>query len=115
MVGESSLGVAVAATADQRTRGLRGIEELPDGIDGMLFSWDRPVSATFGMRDTLIPLDIWWFDEEGNLLGSTEMATCPDGDCASYRSPGPVLWALETPAGEWSFQPGAHLSTGERS
>ncbi len=75
----------------------------------MLFAWDSPVSATFGMRDTSIPLDIWWFDAEGRLLGSTPMTTCPDGDCVAYRSPGPVLWALETVAGEHDFPPGARL------
>jgi uncharacterized membrane protein (UPF0127 family) len=108
-VGGSPLTVTLAETTAQRSQGLRGIEELPQGVDGMLFAWDAPASATFGMRDTLIPLDIWWFDQDGRLLGSTEMTTCPDGDCVSYGSPGPIQWALETPVGEFDFAPGSLL------
>jgi hypothetical protein len=101
--------VVIAETSGQRNQGLRGIEALPEGVDGMLFVWDSPVSATFGMRDTSIPLDIWWFDDAGRLLGSTEMTPCPDGSCVAYGSPGPVLRALETPAGEYDFPPGGQL------
>lgn len=108
-VGETSLTVLSADTWVLRNQGLREVEELPPGVDGMLFTWDAPFSPTFGMEDTLIPLDIWWFDQEGRLLGSTRMSTCLDGDCVSYRSPGPIQWALETPADEFDFPPGAQL------
>lgn len=75
----------------------------------MLFVYDRPASATFGMLDTLIQLDIWWFDEDGHLLGSAEMEPCPEEPCTDYRSPGPVMWVLETTAGEFEFSTGARL------
>lgn len=61
--------------------------------------------ATFGMRDTLMPLDIWWFAADGTLLGSTEMTPCPADPCTAYGSPGEVAHALETPAGEVEFAP----------
>lgn len=111
-VGDVSLTVALADTGDRRYQGLSGIESLPDRVDGMLFVWDEPASVTFSMRDTAFPLDIWWFDDEGVLLGTNEMTTCLDGACVGYRSPGPVLWALETPQGDYGFEPGALLSTG---
>jgi uncharacterized membrane protein (UPF0127 family) len=107
------LTALVAGTSSQRNQGLRGVETLPEGVDAMLFTWDAPIAATFGMRDVLFPLDIWWFDEDGHLLGSTGMSTCPDGKCVDYRAPGPVLWALETPAGEYEFPPDARLSNVE--
>jgi len=112
-VGDSELTVAIADTSAQRRQGLRGVERLPDGIDGMLFVWDSPTSATFAMTDTLLPLDIWWFDEEGRLVGSTVMETCLKGPCVGYGSPGPIMWAMETPTGEYGFIPGALLSTVE--
>lgn len=112
-VDELTLTVLVAETSTQREQGLRGVETLPDGTDGMLFTWDAPIAATFGMGDVLFPLDIWWFDGDGHLLGATTMSTCPDGDCVSFRAPGPVLWALETPAGEYDFPPDARLSNVE--
>lgn len=112
-VGDATLTVAVADTADERGQGLRRVEELPDGLDGMLFVFEEPKSVTFGMRETIIPLDIWWFDGEGALLGSTAMTPCPAEPCAFYASPAPVAWALETPQGERSFPPDVVLSTGD--
>lgn len=112
-IGDSSLTVVLAETSTQRNQGLRNIETLPQDVDGMLFTWDVPIAASFEMDDVVFPLDIWWFDEDGRLLGSAGMSTCPDGDCVSYRAPGPVLWALETPAGEYDFPPGARISNVE--
>lgn len=105
------LTVWVADAADERSQGLRNVESLPEGIDGMIFVWDSPTSPLFGMRDTLIPLDLWWFGPDNLLIGKSEMSTCPDGDCVSYGSPGPVLRALETPAGIYTFEPGDLLTT----
>ena len=76
----------------------------------MLFVFERPRTATFGMRDTLIPLDIWWFGADGALLGSTEMTPCAADPCTAYGSPGEVAHALETPAGEAEFEPGEMLT-----
>jgi uncharacterized membrane protein (UPF0127 family) len=104
-VGDEEIAVAVASTSDQRSQGLRGVEEL-DGYQGMVFVFDPARSATFGMRDTLIPLDIWWFDSEGVLIGSTEMQPCVETICVSYGSPGEIGWALETPLGEQDFSVG---------
>lgn len=88
---------------------------MPPGIDGMLFVFEEPRTATFVMRDTLIPLDIWWFDEEGLLLGSAEMEPCTIVPCTGYGSPGEVAWALETPLGEVEPVPGDMLTVGSSS
>lgn len=102
--------MAVAETSSQRNQGLRNVEALPSGTDGMLFVFGEPRTATFGMRDTLIPLDIWWFDGDGVLVGSSEMEPCPEAPCTSYASPGAVAWALETPLGEVELAPGDELT-----
>lgn len=109
-VGEQRLTVAVAETPSQRNQGLRGVETLPEGIDGMLFVFGTPMTATFGMRDTLFPLDIWWFDSEGRLVGSIRMTPCDSPPCVGYDSPGQISWALETPAGEIELAPGDSLA-----
>lgn len=111
-VGGATLTVAVAETSAQRSQGLRNVPELPAGVDGMLFVFGSTRTATFGMRDTLMPLAIWWFDEDGRLLGSAEMEPCPTEPCTSYGSPGEVRWALETPLGAVELVPGDRL-TGE--
>lgn len=110
-VGDNVLNVWVATEAEERRQGLRTVEELPDDIDGMLFSYSDEISATFTMKDTLIPLDIWWFDGEGVLIGSARMEPCATDSCTEYRSPGPIGWALETPAGTEQLAVGDVLST----
>ncbi|MDX1468095.1 MAG: DUF192 domain-containing protein [Acidimicrobiia bacterium] len=109
-VGGIELTVLVADEPHEQRRGLSGMEELP--LDGMLFVFGDGESHTFSMEDTLIPLDIWWFSDSGELLGWSEMPLCEEGSCPSYRSPGPIGWALETPAGEYRFEIGATLTTG---
>lgn len=104
-VGGRDLEVAMASSAEQRSQGLRGVEEL-EGYEGMVFVFDPARAATFEMRDTLIPLDIWWFDAEGTLIGSTEMQPCAEALCVGYGSPGAIGWALETPLGEQEFSVG---------
>jgi len=88
------------------------VEQLPDGLDGVLFVYDSPSSVSFHMLNTPMPLDIWWFDSDDHLVGTTEMEPCSGKPCVSYRSPGPVIWVLETPLGEYEFEFGAQLSTG---
>ncbi len=109
-VGSTSLTVWVADTTESRTQGLMGVESLPDGVDGMLFTWEEAGNRSFHMVDTSIPLDVWWFDEFGILVGSTAMTPCPESPCPSYPSPPRVRWALETPAGQYRFLPGSVLS-----
>jgi len=109
-VGSETLTVWVADEPSERQRGLMEIEELPDGVDGMLFVFPSPSSRSFQMLHTPMPLEVWWFDGDGTLIGSTEMKPCMSDPCASYRSPGPIGWALETPLGVHDFAQGALLS-----
>lgn len=110
-VGDVDLRVWVADESSERRQGLMGVEALPDGVDGMLFAYEIARPAAFHMKDTVIPLDIWWFDGDGALLGSARMEPCTGDSCVSYGSPGPVRWVLETPAGSLSLDPGAVIST----
>ena len=110
-VGDNEFRVWVADDSTERSQGLRRVEELPSGVDGMLFVWDVPTPAVFVMEDTLIPLDVWFFDQEGALLGTHAMTPCTDAPCPTYPAPGPVRWALETPLGVVELLEGDRLST----
>lgn len=112
MVGDVELRVWVADEPRERRQGLSGMESLPDGVDGMLFSWEQAGLRSFHMRDTPMHLDIWWFDAEGRLVGMDLMTPCDAEPCPSYLSPGPIRHALETPAGEWALPAGGLLSSG---
>lgn len=106
----TELSVWVADDSRERRQGLMGVEDLPGGVDGMLFAFPEPSPAAFHMRNTLIELDIWWFDASGTLIGSQRMEPCLTEPCPTYQAPGSITWALETPAGRRSFEPGDLLS-----
>ena len=109
-VDGSELQVAVADDSAERRQGLRDRSSMPGGVDGVLFVYDRPTVTTFDMASVGFDLDVWWFDEDGHLLGSTRMETCPDQECVGYASPGPIMWALETNAGAFELSPDVSLS-----
>jgi uncharacterized membrane protein (UPF0127 family) len=66
--------VEVADTEPARARGLMHRESLPR-FGGMLFVYDAPQPATFWMENTLIPLDMLFFDDEGRLVSVHDNAT----------------------------------------
>lgn len=59
--------VQVAETEEDKEKGLQGIENLPEN-EGMLFIFDNPEEVSFWMKDTLIPLDIIFINEEMDVI-----------------------------------------------
>lgn len=104
--------MAIADEPAERGSGLMEVEDL-GALDGMLFVYDTEAPATFWTLNMQIPLDIWWFDGDGILIGTAEMDPCPFEPCVRYGSPGPVRWVLETTLGEFEFERGSLLSTVE--
>ena len=106
----------LAATAEQHSKGLMGRPDLA-GFDGMLFRFDDDTQASFYMKDTLIPLSIAWFDAEGRLVSTADMAPCGDQPvCPTYGPDGPYRYALEVAEGDLpalGIGPGARLIVGE--
>lgn len=105
VIGDEELEVAVADTSAERSQGLREAVDL-GGLDGMLFIHDAEGPVTYGMRDTMIPLDIWFIDALGTIVGTAEMEPCDSEPCPSYPSPEPVLRVLETELGRYDFSVG---------
>lgn len=108
-VDGQTLDVALARTTGEQSQGLSGISDLPSGVEGMLFVYEQARDRTFNMRDVQFSLDIWWFDEDGHLIGTSEMEACLEGGCELYPSPGEIMWALETLRDDFEFSDGSRL------
>lgn len=107
-----SVAVRVAATPDDRARGLMGVAELPAGT-GMLFEFPGLAShGGFWMKDTLVPLDIA-FAAAGEVVAVATMTVCAADPCPITRPGRPYDAALEVPAG-WLAQQGIGPGAGLR-
>ena len=54
-------------TPEDKAKGLSGVESLPED-EGMLFIFDPPEDVKFWMKDTLIPLDIIFINEDQEVV-----------------------------------------------
>lgn len=90
----------LADNENLRRQGLMGVMDL-EGAQGMLFTFDTPTSGGFWMKDTLISLDVAFYDTAGDFVGTKSMEPCPpdEPDCPIYRAPGEYAYAIEVPAG----------------
>ena len=66
----------------------------------MLFLFSTVNPRSFWMKNTLIPLDMIWVNENKEIIGiSKDVLPCKADPCPSYSSFGPVKYVLEVNAG----------------
>lgn len=92
--------VEIADSFGERARGLMFRDRLEPGT-GMLFVHESQQPLAYWMKNTRIPLDIFYFDEQRRLVSvSRGVPPCSLGDrCPNYPSRGPALYVLELDAG----------------
>ena len=93
--------VEVANTEDSRERGLMFRDSLP-ADRGMLFIHEQEMPLAYWMKNTRIPLDILFFDNELRLVTQQrDVPPCTLGDrCPPYPSTAPARYVLELNAGQ---------------
>ena len=113
LVGGVPLTVELAYQPADLSRGLGYRDGLAPGA-GMLFLFEKPAPRSFWMKGMRFCIDIIWI-EEGVIQGAAERV-CPDpadiedADRPSQRSPVPVSYVLEVPAG-WLAEHGLGAGT----
>jgi hypothetical protein len=92
--------VELAETSEKQALGLMFRDHLPDD-HGMLFPFPSEALRSFWMKNTRIPLDIFYFDKELKLVSVAENASpCRTQQCPNYPSTGPAKYVLELNAGK---------------
>lgn len=66
-ISSKEYSVKIAETGEQKEQGLQGIQNLPEN-EGMLFVFPEPQQVSFWMKDTDIPLDIIFIDEDLEVI-----------------------------------------------
>jgi len=106
--------VEIAQSLEERQRGLMFRTQLPDD-QGMLFVQPTSGQASFWMKNTYIPLDLLYFDDQGQLLElHTDVPPCTATPCTVYKSKAnQVKYILEINGGlaeRLGLKPGDRLS-----
>lgn len=91
--------VEIADTPAEQQHGLMDRTSMPSD-HGMLFVFPDSEPRTFWMKDTLIPLDILFFDDAHQLVAIHEdVPPCRADPCPVYPSIAPARYVLELNAG----------------
>jgi len=106
--GAHHFTVELALSPAQLEQGLMFRRTLaPDA--GMLFDFKQPTVATMWMRNTLIPLDMLFVDQQGLIVNIAEN-TVPESD-ATIAAAAPVRAVIELKAGTADR---LHIKPGDR-
>ena len=66
-LGDKEFNVKEAHTQEEKQQGLMNVKELPSN-EGMIFYYDEPDLVQMWMKNTLIPLDIIFINEDQEVI-----------------------------------------------
>ena len=91
--------IEIADDFASREHGLMDRTSMPAN-HGMLFVFDSPTMLSFWMKNTLIPLDMLFFDRDYKLINvQHSVPPCRANPCPAYGSTGPAQYVLELNGG----------------
>lgn len=100
-INNIKIDIEVAKTNEERSRGLSNRTNLPED-SGMVFIFDKDTRPTFWMKDTKIPLDLIWIND--NKIVGIDKNVQPepnvsDAKLKRYPSPSAIDYVLEVNGG----------------
>lgn len=103
--GAHTFQTEVAATREQQSRGMMFRNEMgPD--EAMLFPYDQPEILGFWMRNTVLPLDIIFIDEDGKIINIADGIPYNEESVYSDREAVAVLELIGGRSEELGIAPG---------
>ena len=107
---ENHFQLEVADTAAERQQGLMFRESLSEN-EGMLFIFEQTGVHPFWMKNTLIPLDMIWLDENLTVVALLSADPCEKDSCTSYDPKREARYVIELNRGTTAL---LNLSEGDR-
>jgi len=96
---DASFCVEFADDPEERTVGLMYVDHLP-ADSGMFFIFPQEMPLSFWMKNTLIPLDIIFLDEDMRVVDIKHgFEPCMDEPCESYTARSSAKYVLEVNSG----------------
>lgn len=92
------LTVEIADTEPHREAGLMNTRSMATD-HGEAFTWPQPIQVGFWMKDTLIPLDIVYWDAQGRIVDILSMQPCSADPCPIYYAHAAFTGAVELDPG----------------
>lgn len=105
----NEIKVEIADTPFKREMGLQYRRTMPE-MTGMLFKFQSPNMLSFWMKNTYLPLDIAFMEDDGVVINTARMVPLSLKAIGSERA---CALALEVPAGTFEklgIGPGTKLS-----
>ena len=98
-INNTCFEIEIADDNKERSEGLMYRTALEDN-KGMLFIFDESYPHSVWMKNTFIPLDIIWINENLNIVWiEKNTPSCDNDPCPSYSSPEKAKYVLEINAG----------------
>ena len=96
----SVVRIEVANDDDTRAQGLMFRDRVPEGT-GMLFMFAQSGDFPFWMKNTLVPLDMIWIDDQKRVVHvEHDVPPCKADPCPSYPPHAVAKYVLELGAGQ---------------
>lgn len=96
-IGDVVIPVEIATSSQEKQKGLCCRDSLPEN-QGMLFVYEKPGNYRFWMKDTRIPLDMYWISSEKKIV-YIEQNVQPSSFPKQFGPDIKARYVLETNAG----------------